>query len=79
MNELTWKKFAQATEKNYNQVVGMYQAWCFQRNKVPHLENISVDLDDVSTFNKSDMSLALCRFISETCRETGEEFPPKTI
>ena len=40
---------------------------------------IAFDADDVSTFNKEDVCYALSRFICECRKESGAEFPPRTL
>ena len=79
IDDLSCKKYAKYSERNYLWVVGMYQTSRRQCNELVHLHKIKVDLYDPETFTKEDMSCELCRFISETKKESGAEFPPKTI
>ena len=52
IDDLSKKNFANSTACNYSWVVSMYRHWRYHCNQIEHLSSISVDLDDISTFNK---------------------------
>ncbi len=79
MDSLAHKKFAPETEKKIHWVTNMYHQWQIQRNKNPELVYIFVDLDDIPSLTKRNLSYGMCRFITEIKKLNGGDFPPKTI
>ena len=62
IDTMSRKRYEKSTHYNIRWVLAMYQTWKWQRNRVLPAEQIKVDLQDESTFNKEDMYFALCRF-----------------
>ena len=79
IDEMSSKKYAEKSYRNMKWVLAMYCAWRWEWNRIPTLENIDVDLDDKSTFTKEALVHALSRFICETRKKDGSEFPPKIL
>ena len=79
MVTLSRKKFSDETNKKIRWVTHMYYDWRMFRNGSSDLKNITCDLEDIETINKSDLLFALCRFITEVKKLDGSEFPPKTL
>ena len=79
IEEMSSKKYATKSYRNMKWVLAMYCAWKWQHNRLGTFEPITVDLDDVTLVTKEELVFALSRFICETRKKDGSEFPPKTL
>ena len=60
-------------------VLKMYNDWRSYRNSQPELENISCNLDDLTTVTKDNLMFAVCRFLTEVKKLDGSDFPGRTL
>ena len=78
IEDMSKKKYALKSYANMKWCVAMFRAWKFNRNSL-YPGSITLDLDDVSTFTNENFVYGLSRFIVETRKKDGSEFPPKTL
>ena len=57
----------------------MFSQWRIQRNEDVPQEVILCDLDDHETITEDNLVFAMCRFIREIKKISGEQFPGKTL
>ena len=79
MLSLSWKKFSDETMKKVMWAKQMYGDWRLFRGSQENLKTYYCDLDDLSTFNKFELSEALCRFITEVKKFDCSDYPAKTL
>ena len=79
IEEMSSKKYSEKSYRNMKWVLAMYRAWRWENNRIGKYDPITVDLDDTSTLSKEGLVFALSRFICETRKKDGTEFPPKTL
>ena len=75
------KSFAPETFKKINWAVTMYRKWRIHRNDCFNDtgEFIFCNLDDDSSITQENFIFAMCRFITEVKKVSGEDFPAKTL
>ena len=78
VEEMRKKKYTLKSYANMKWCIAMYKAWSLQRSRI-FPGSIKVDLENVGTFSKANLVHDLSRFILETRKKNGEEFPPKTL
>ena len=78
IEEMSKKKYALKSYANMKWCLAMFKSWKWERNRV-YPGQITVDLEDVSTFSKAALVHDLSRFIVETRKRDGSEFPPKML
>ena len=60
-------------------VVRMYNDWRNYRNNSPNLEDITCNIDDLTTVTNCSLTSAICRFITEVKKVDRSEFPGHTL
>ena len=78
IEEMSRKKYALKSYANMKWVLAMYRAWCWSRNRL-YPGSINVDMDNVGTITKHGLVHDVSRFILETRKCDGSEFPPRTL
>ncbi len=81
MKFLEQKHFAKNTEAKILWASKLYKDWWFQRVKMPDCDPQIrwCNLDALNTLNRSNLCVALCRFVSEIRRQDRCEFPGQTL
>ena len=79
MRKLTHKKFSDEINKKIRWVVKMFCEWRLQRNVKESDNNVSCDLDNISTVTKENIVSDMCRFLTEIKKRNGADFPGKTL
>ena len=73
------KNFSEHTMKKVQWVRRMYNDWRLFRNSEPRLQDVSCDIDDISTITEELFIYDVCRFITEVKKLDGNDFPAKTL
>ena len=79
MVSLTHKTFSDETMKKVHWVKCMFNDWIAYRQSREDLQSIDCNIDDVPNLEKSVLSAAICRFITEVKKVDGGEFPGRTL
>ena len=79
LDTLSRKKFSSETMKKVNWVTKMYQEWMYTRNASSGSDEITCDLENISSITQDSLKFALCHFITEIKKLDGSEFPPRTL
>ncbi len=81
MSFLEQKQFAKNTEHKILWASNLYKSWWFQRVKQSDCDPRIrwCNLDELKTLNRSNLSVALCHFMSEIKRKDGAEFLGQTL
>ena len=81
MKFLEQKHLAKNTESKIQWASKLYKDWWFHHVKMADcdLQIHWCNLDALNTLNQSNLSVMLCRFVSEIRRQDGCEFPGQTL
>ena len=82
MEELSKRKFAQASQRKMNWVLGLYNQWCVYRIEAINCKEAIIHTDlhfPENLTSEKFFVVAMIRFILEICKLNGEEYPPRTI
>ena len=79
MEKLSNKNFSPETMKKIKWVLKMYREWRIYRNGDSSLENITCDLDDMSTVTEASLIFGVSWFITEVKKLDESDFPGKTL